>query len=125
MDPLAILKEFCVGGQLDQVVIEEDRIKFGDKYSFPKQSPTAFRAKVRCMACAVEHLSFQTVLLLQQLQPLRCRAIAAPGSTAAVRLATALCAAPTRRVCCVQPCSCKQLSCKPIAAMITLEGAAG
>lgn len=45
MDPLAILKEFCVGGQLDQVVIEEDRIKFGDKYSFPKQSPTAFRAK--------------------------------------------------------------------------------
>jgi hypothetical protein len=48
MDPLAILKEFCVGGQLDQVEIEEDRIKFGDKYSFPKQSPTAFRAKVRC-----------------------------------------------------------------------------
>eukprot|EP00882_Tetradesmus_deserticola_P026515 GHRQ01029263.1.p3 GENE.GHRQ01029263.1~~GHRQ01029263.1.p3 ORF type:complete len:107 (+),score=48.10 GHRQ01029263.1:437-757(+) len=45
MDPLAILKEFCVNGQLDQVEIQEDRIKFGDKYSFPKQSPTAFKAK--------------------------------------------------------------------------------
>lgn len=45
MDPLAILKEFCLNGQLDLIEIEDDRVKFGDKYSFPKQQPTAFKSK--------------------------------------------------------------------------------
>ncbi|KAF8059437.1 CDC73 [Scenedesmus sp. PABB004] len=45
MDPLAILKEYCLAGQLDQVSLEGDRVRFSDKYSFPKAAPTAFRAK--------------------------------------------------------------------------------
>eukprot|EP00775_Hariotina_reticulata_P004479 gene4479-4733_t len=45
MDPLAILKDFCLTGQLEYVIIDGERVKFADKYSFPKQTPTAFRAK--------------------------------------------------------------------------------
>lgn len=45
MDPLAILKDFCKSGQLDHVILDGERVKFADKYSFPKQTPTAFRAK--------------------------------------------------------------------------------
>lgn len=45
MDCLAILKEFCLSGQLGDVSIAGDRVMFADKYSFPKQSPTAFKAR--------------------------------------------------------------------------------
>lgn len=45
MDCLAILKEFCLTGQLGDVNIQGDRVLFADKYSFPKQSPTAFKAR--------------------------------------------------------------------------------
>jgi hypothetical protein len=85
MDPLAILKEFCVNGQLDQVVIEEDRIKFGDKYSFPKQSPTAFKSKVCCMVWdeqlgLLQALDTFLLLLSQLVQPLWCHVNAAFAS---------------------------------------------
>lgn len=47
MDPLSVLRDFTVKRQLDQVRYDSDRVKFGDVYSFPKASYTAFKSKSR------------------------------------------------------------------------------
>jgi hypothetical protein len=46
MDPLAILKDFTVSGQVEQVAVDSGggRVLFADKYSFPADTPTAFRS---------------------------------------------------------------------------------
>ena len=43
MDPLTVLRQYVMDGQLGNVVTAGDRINFGDKYSFPRNSYTAFR----------------------------------------------------------------------------------
>jgi hypothetical protein len=56
MDPLALLREFNTGRRVKQVAVSGDRINFGDQYSYPKATPTAFRSS------RGEHYSLETVL---------------------------------------------------------------
>lgn len=43
MDPLTVFKDFVQNGQLDQVHVDEGKVRFADKYSFPASAATAFR----------------------------------------------------------------------------------
>jgi hypothetical protein len=43
MDPLTVLRQYVMDGQLGKVETAGDRINFGDKYSFPRNSYTNFR----------------------------------------------------------------------------------
>lgn len=43
MDPLSLLREHNVNKQLDRVETKQDRVYFGDRYSFPLTSFTAFK----------------------------------------------------------------------------------
>jgi hypothetical protein len=56
MDPLALLREFNTGRKLKQVAVSGDRINFGDQYSYPKSTPTAFKSS------RGDHYSLETVL---------------------------------------------------------------
>ncbi|GMH36728.1 hypothetical protein BSKO_04601 [Bryopsis sp. KO-2023] len=44
MDPLTLLREFCVAGKLDVVMKSGNRIDFGEDYSFDGKMPTAFKS---------------------------------------------------------------------------------
>ncbi len=44
MDPLSVLRDFIVSKQLDKVVVEGDRVHFGDQYSFSKTAFTTFKS---------------------------------------------------------------------------------
>jgi parafibromin len=43
MDPLSILRDYCIRGELDQVKAVGNVIHFGSSYQFPKDTNTAFR----------------------------------------------------------------------------------
>ncbi len=43
MDPLGLLRDFCIRGELKEVTVHEDRVNFGGKYVFPLATYTAFR----------------------------------------------------------------------------------
>lgn len=45
MDPLVVLREYVSNKMLDKVVVDGDRINFGDQYSFSKAQPTPFRSQ--------------------------------------------------------------------------------
>lgn len=45
MDPLSLLRDFCVKGKLDKVKKSGGRIEFGDEYSFDEKMPTAFKSQ--------------------------------------------------------------------------------
>lgn len=44
MDPLIVLRDYVSNRQLESVVVEGDRINFGDQYSFSKAQPTSFQS---------------------------------------------------------------------------------
>ncbi|KAK9823446.1 hypothetical protein WJX72_002818 [[Myrmecia] bisecta] len=44
MDPLTVLRDFTIRGQLDDVVVRGDRMEFGNSYNFPKAAPTPFKS---------------------------------------------------------------------------------
>lgn len=44
MDPLSLLRQYTRGRHLKHVVKHEDRITFGDQYSYPKNTLTAFKS---------------------------------------------------------------------------------
>eukprot|EP00884_Botryococcus_braunii_P009495 jgi/Botrbrau1/18547/Bobra.0870s0003.1 len=46
MDPLQLLRNFFVNNQLDKIVTVDDRIKFGDDFSFRKSVPTAYKSQL-------------------------------------------------------------------------------
>ncbi|KAH9298790.1 hypothetical protein KI387_030472, partial [Taxus chinensis] len=44
MDPLTVLRDFIIRGDLDKIMISGDEIRFGDEYHFPSNAETAYRA---------------------------------------------------------------------------------
>jgi Paf1 complex subunit CDC73 N-terminal len=46
MDPLSLLREFYISSQLDQIEVKNDRIKFGEKFTFLKTLPTAYKSQL-------------------------------------------------------------------------------
>lgn len=44
MDTLSLLRDFNVRSELDAVKVDGDLVHFGDKYSFPKSSLTAYKS---------------------------------------------------------------------------------
>lgn len=46
MDPLSLLREFCISRQLDKVDINNDRVLFGDKYTFMRTMPTTYKSQL-------------------------------------------------------------------------------
>lgn len=45
MDPLSLLREFCMKDKLDKVSMSGGRIDFGDEYSFDEKMATAFKSQ--------------------------------------------------------------------------------
>jgi Paf1 complex subunit CDC73 N-terminal len=45
MDPLTLLRDYNIKGQLESVVTRGDRIEFGDSFSFPKSFHTAYKSR--------------------------------------------------------------------------------
>ena len=43
MESLALLREYSVANQLDEVVVEGDQISFGRHHTFPRNAPTAWK----------------------------------------------------------------------------------
>lgn len=46
MDPLLLLRDFCINKQLDKIEVKNDRIKFGEKFTFLKSMPTAYKSQL-------------------------------------------------------------------------------
>lgn len=44
MDPLSVLREYAMGGKLDQVSITDTDVVFGDAYTFPRGARTAYKS---------------------------------------------------------------------------------
>ena len=54
MDPLALLRESCIAGTLGSISETDDRIQFGNRYSFPKvRACTRHVARLRCLAACM------------------------------------------------------------------------
>lgn len=45
MDPLSLLREFCMKDKLDKVSMSRGRVEFGDEYSFDEKMATAFKSQ--------------------------------------------------------------------------------
>ncbi|CAL9147941.1 protein CDC73 homolog [Musa acuminata AAA Group] len=45
MDPLSVLREYAIRGELDRVVQSGDELRFGSEYAFPCSAVTAYRSK--------------------------------------------------------------------------------
>ena len=45
MDPLTLLRDYIKGGRLSEVTIADDRVRFGDAFSYPKSSKSSYRSK--------------------------------------------------------------------------------
>uniref|UniRef100_A0A0D6R9S5 PHP n=1 Tax=Araucaria cunninghamii TaxID=56994 RepID=A0A0D6R9S5_ARACU len=45
MDPLTVLRDFTIRGDLDKITRVADEFRFGDEYRFPCSAETAYRAK--------------------------------------------------------------------------------
>ncbi|WOL15280.1 hypothetical protein Cni_G24061 [Canna indica] len=45
MDPLSVLREYAIRGELDRVILVGDELRFGSDYSFPSSAVTAYRSK--------------------------------------------------------------------------------
>eukprot|EP00873_Tetraselmis_striata_P038014 jgi/Tetstr1/458278/TSEL_044764.t1 len=58
MDPLKLLREYTMRGELSQVTQVEDQIDFGDRYTFPASSLTGYKS----LKGDGEHYTLQTVL---------------------------------------------------------------
>ncbi len=44
MDPLSVLREYAMGGKLDQVAITDTDVVFGDAFTFPRGTKTAYKS---------------------------------------------------------------------------------
>ena len=45
MDPLLLLRDATIGKRLDTVVLDEDRVHFGDRFSFAGKRTTSYKSK--------------------------------------------------------------------------------
>lgn len=45
MDPLALLRQYTISDRIDQIIVVDERIQFGDQYDFPKHIVTAYRSQ--------------------------------------------------------------------------------
>jgi hypothetical protein len=46
MDPLSLLRDFCINRQLDQVHVKGDKVYFGDRFTFPKTMATSYKSQM-------------------------------------------------------------------------------
>lgn len=69
MDPLSILRDYCVRNELDQVKVVGDVIHFGSSYQFPKDTDTAFR--VWQSQSGADYYKLDAVLFVAQTLPVK------------------------------------------------------
>lgn len=44
-DPLSLLREYVSGNKIDEVVVNGDRVDFGGKFTFSKNTPTGYKSQ--------------------------------------------------------------------------------
>ena len=59
MDPLGLLRESCIAGTLGSITESDDRIQFGNRYSFPKVTHAPFACIVARLRCAAACMRFE------------------------------------------------------------------
>lgn len=69
MDPLSILRDYCVRNELDQVKVVGDVIHFGSSYHFPKDTDTPFR--VWQSQTGTDYYKLDAVLFVAQTLPVK------------------------------------------------------